>query len=271
MDRYSNIRDWIDDLPKRGKITFSKEEIEREFPNLRRNNIQLTLFRLARKKKIQSVWRGFWVVVPVEYGLKGVVDPIEYVAQLMAYLGQNYYIGLLSAAAMHGAAHQQPMELMLITQSRHLKDTKKSDTKINFSTKKEIPHQYVQQITSRSGYIAVSTPELTAIDLLLYVKSVGGINRVATVLSELAEIIDFDRVSISFFQNVHIADIQRLGYLLETVGFPEIAEQLYRKTIEAKIKFRKYPLCIKRKAENLSDFEVNEKWKIIVNEEIDID
>ena len=60
MDEYNNIRDWIDDLPKRGKITFSKEEIEQEFPNLKLNNIQLTLFRLARKKKIQSVWRGFW-------------------------------------------------------------------------------------------------------------------------------------------------------------------------------------------------------------------
>ena len=134
MNKYKSIRDWIEDLPKKGKITFSKEEIEQEFPNLKRHNIQLTLYRLVRKKKVQSVWRSFWVVVPVEYGLKGIVDPIEYVAQLMNYLGQNYYIGLLSAAAIHGAAHQQPMELMLITESRHLKDKKKSDTKICYDT-----------------------------------------------------------------------------------------------------------------------------------------
>jgi len=271
MNKYKSIRDWIEDLPKKGKITFSKEEIEQEFPNLKRHNIQLTLYRLVRKKKVQSVWRSFWVVVPVEYGLKGIVDPIEYVAQLMNYLGQNYYIGLLSAAAIHGAAHQQPMELMLITESRHLKDKKKSDTKINFTTKKEIPQQYLQQITARSGYIPVSTPELTAIDLLLYVKNVGGINRVATVLSELAEVLDFDKISSSFFKNISIADVQRLGYLIETVGFSDIAEQLYRKAKEANLKFRKYPLCIKRKQKNLSDFEVNERWKIVVNEIIDID
>ena len=271
MAEYNNIRDWIDDLPKKGKITFSKEEIEKEFPNLKQNNIQMTLYRLVRKKKIQSVWRGFWVVVPVEYGLKGIVDPIEYVAQLMDYLSQYYYIGLLSAAAIHGASHQQPMELMLITKSRHLKDRKKSDTKINFTTKKEIPQQYIQQITARSGYIPVSSPELTAIDLLSYNRNVGGINRVATVLNELAEVLDFNRVSASFFQNIHIADIQRLGYLLETLGFSEIAEMLHQKAFEANLKFRRYPICIKRKPKNLSDCAVNEKWKIIINEEIDID
>ena len=186
MIEYNNIRDWVEDLPKRGRITFSKEEVELKFSHLTNRNIQNTLNRLVVKKKIQSVWRGFWVVVPVEYGLKGIVDPIEYIAQLMDFLNQKYYIGLLSAAAIHGAAHQQPMELMLVTASNHLREKVKNDVKISFAAKKEIPQQYLQQITVKSGYIPVSTPELTAIDLLLYVKNVGGINRVATVLNELA-------------------------------------------------------------------------------------
>ena len=271
MIEYNNIRDWIEDLPKRGKITFSKEEVELQFPHLTNRNIQNTLNRLVVKKKIQSVWRGFWVVVPIEYGLKGVVDPIEYIAQLMNYLGQKYYIGLLSAAAIHGAAHQQPMELMLITASNHLREKVKNDVKISFATKKEIPPQYLQQITVKSGYIPVSTPELTAIDLLLYVKNVGGINRVTTVLNELAEVIDFEKISLDFFQKANVADIQRLGYLLETLGFIEIANSLFQKTNEANLKFRKYPLCIKKQSMNLTDFPVDKKWKIIINEEIETD
>jgi predicted transcriptional regulator of viral defense system len=271
MIEYNNIRDWVEDLPKRGKITFSKKEIELQFQHLTNRNIQNTLNRLVTKKKIQSVWRGFWVVVPVEYGLKGVVDPIEYIAQLMNFLGQKYYIGLLSAAAIHGAAHQQPMELMLVTDTNHLRDKIKNDVKISFAAKKEIPQQYLQQITVKSGYIPISTPELTATDLLVYVKNVGGINRVATVFNELAEVIDFDKISIDFFQNSNTSDIQRLGYLFETLGFTEIANSLFQKANEANLKFRKYPLCVKKQSMNLPDFPVNEKWKIIINEEIETD
>ena len=271
MIKYNNIRDWVEDLPKRGKITFSKEEIQLQFPYLTNRNIQNTLNRLVGKKKIQSVWRGFWVVVPVEYGLKGVVDPIEYIAQLMNFLGQKYYIGLLSAAAIHGAAHQQPMELMLVTASNHLREKIRNDVKISFATKKDIPQQYLQKITVKSGYIPVSTPELTAIDLLLYVKNVGGINRVATVLSELAEVIDFEKISPDFFQNANTADIQRLGYLLETLGFIEIADVLFQKANEANLQFRKYPLCIKKHPMNLTNFPADKKWKIIINEAIETD
>ena len=271
MIEYNNIRAWIEDLPKRGKITFSKKEVELQFSHLTNRNIQNTLNRLVKKKKIQSVWRGFWVVVPVEYGLKGVVDPIEYIAQLMDFIGHKYYIGLLSAAAIYGASHQQAMELMLVTNTNHLRDKIKNDIKISFVSKKEIPQQYLQQITVKSGYIPISTPELTAIDLLLYIKNVGGINRVATVLSELAEVIDFEKISADFFQNINTADIQRLGYLLETLGFIETADLLFQKANEANLKFRKYPLCIKKQPINLTKFSVDEKWKIIINEEIETD
>jgi predicted transcriptional regulator of viral defense system len=271
MEEYKNIRYWIEDLPKKGQITFSKEEIVKQFPHLTSHNIQNTLNRLVLKKKIQSVWRGFWVVVPVEYGLKGIVDPIEYIAQLMNFLGQNYYIGLLSAAAIHGAAHQQPMELMLVVGSNHLREKLKNDVKITFVSKKEIPIQYLQQITVKSGYIPVSTPELTAIDLLLYVKNAGGINRVATILSELAEVIDFEKVSADFFQIANTADIQRLGYLLEILGFDDIADKLFQKSQEVNLKFRNYSLCSNKKEMHISEYQINKKWKIIINETIEID
>ena len=268
MHEYYNIRDRVEDLPKNGKITFSKEEVERQFPGLSTHNIHNTLHRLVLKKKVQSVWRGFRVVVPVEYGLKGVVDPIEYIDRLMDYPGKEYYIGLLSASAIHGAAHRQPMELMLITASNHLREKIKNDVKISFSAKKDIPGRYIRQVAVRSGYIPVSTPELTAIDLLLHVKKSGGLNRVATVLNELAEVIDFEKVSPDFFRNIKTAEVRRLGYLPDTPGFPEAAGTLLRKAVEANLQFRRYPLCIKK---NTSVFPVDKKWKIVINEIVETD
>jgi len=198
MEQYSKIRYWIEDLPKRGRIVFSQQDAENQFPSLSLDSIRSSLYRLVKKGKIQSVWHGFFVIVTFEYGLKGVVPPIEYIDHLMKYLGKQYYVCLLSAAALQGASHQQPMEFYVITNSGNLRDKTKKDVKINFVTKKNIPMQYVTQQMVNSGYVNVSTPELTALDLIVYAKNVGGIVRVATVLSELAEVLDFEKIDTDF-------------------------------------------------------------------------
>ncbi|MDR1879664.1 MAG: type IV toxin-antitoxin system AbiEi family antitoxin [Tannerellaceae bacterium] len=271
MDRYDKMSRWIEDLPKRGKITFSRDEIDMLFPNMTKQNINNILHRLVLKKKIQSVWRGFFVVIPVEYALRGVVDAVEYIDQLMAHLGQKYYIALLSAAAMHGAAHQQPMVLMLVVESKPLREKSKNDVKITFVTKKEIPSTYLQQIKTRNGYIQVSTPELTAMDLVFYLKKVGGINRVATVLNELAEVIDFKRVENDFFVDFDTVIVQRLGYLLDELGYDEIADVLFEKAKQADLTFRNFPLSIIKNVDKSTTYQVNKKWGIIINEQIEID
>ena len=271
MEEYSKIGQWIEDLPKRGKSVFSKQEVENQFPALSYYSIRNALNRLSKKKKIQSVWRDFYAVILPEYGLKGIAPPIEYINQLMKFLGNDYYIALLSAAALQGAAHQTPMEFFVISNSRILRDKQKGDVKINFVTKKNIPTQYITQIMVSSGYVNVSCPELTAFDLLIYEKNVGGINRVATVLSELAETLNFSTISIDFLKSLNVAIIQRLGYLLDLLEFEELANVLFQKLKEANVKFRKYPLSVLSEKKNHSDFQTNDKWKIIINEEIDID
>jgi predicted transcriptional regulator of viral defense system len=271
MEQYSKIRYWIEDLPKRGKIVFSQQEIEKQFPHLSLDSIRSSLYRLVAKKKIQSVWHGFFVIVPVEYGLKGIVPPIEYIDHLMKYLGKDYYISLLSAAAMQGAAHQQPMEFYVITNSDNLRDKLKGDIKINFATKKNIPTQYLTQIMTNSGYVNVSTPELTAFDLIVYAKNIGGMNRVATVLSELAEAMNFEKSAVDFFKLFSNAAIQRLGYLLELLEFNDLSDTLEEKSKQAGIKFKKYPLSAVAKDVNLSGYPIDDKWKIIINTQIEID
>jgi predicted transcriptional regulator of viral defense system len=271
MEEYNKIGYWVEDLPKRGKIIFSKQEVLNQFPDMPHDNIRNTLYRLNKKRKIQSVWHNFYTVSLPEYGLNGIAPPIEYIDQLMKYLGKNYYVALLSAAEIQGASHQRPMEFFVISDSRILRDKHKKDTKINFVTKKNIPAQYITQVMASSGYVNISCPELTAFDLLIYEKNVGGINRVATVLSELAEAMNFENVNEEFLKSLNVAVIQRLGYLLDLLEFKELAEVLFLKSKNAGIKFRNYPLNVHLKKKDLSGFQRNDKWKIIINEEIDID
>ena len=271
MKEHNKIRQWIEELPKRGKTIFSKQEIVTLFPDIQNNNVRNTLYRLSKKKKIQSVWRDFYAVILPEYGLKGIVPPIEYIDQLMKFLGTDYYVALLSAATLQGSSHQMPMEFFVITNSRILRDKQKDEVKINFVTKKKIPTQYITRVMVNSGYVNISCPELTAMDLIIYEKNVGGINRVATVFSELAETLNFENISEGFLKSLNVAIIQRFGYLLDLLGFEKLANGWLQKIKNANIKFRKYPLSVLSEKKNYSDFQVNDKWKIIINEEIDID
>ena len=265
------IRDWIFELPQRGKITFSMDELKYQFPTHNRHTLSSAVGRLVEKRKIQSVWHNFYVVVPVEYELKGVIPPLVYIDQLMKHLQRDYYIGLLNAAVFYGAAHQQPQEFTIITDKKNFRDKYKNGVKINFVSKKEIPHSLIKKVTTKTGYVSVSNPELTAVDLILYHNETGGFSRIGTVLNELAEEISFDHVSPDFFKLIPTTAIQRLGYILDTVlGYSDLASTLLKKTEQARIKFRNTPLKpgIQQKE---NGYERNEKWKIIINETIEID
>jgi len=59
----------------------------------------------------------------------------------------------------------------------------------------------------------VSNPLLTCIDLINYHKSIGGLNRVATIVNELSEEVDINNINLSIFDIGQKADLQRLGFL----------------------------------------------------------
>lgn len=269
MEREQKIRNWILDLPKKGKITFSLDEVNTQFPRTTANNKRVSLWRLVEAGKIQSVWKGFYVIVPVEYELKGSVPPTVYIDQLMTYLNREYYIGLLNAAAFYGASHQQPQELTIITDKGNYRDKHKNEVKINFVGKKSIPSDYIQQKTTKTGYIKISGPELTAMDLIFYQYEIGGLSRAGTVLNELAEELDFNRVDNDFFTYFPSTTVQRLGYILdEVLEYKEIAQVLCDKAIQAGVSFRKSLL----KPENDTEqAPYNKRWRLVINEEIEID
>jgi len=56
--------------------------------------------------RVACVRKGFYVIVPLEYQAIGSVPAEWFVDDLMRFIGQPYCAGCLSAAAIHGAAHQ---------------------------------------------------------------------------------------------------------------------------------------------------------------------
>lgn len=269
-DSLYKIKDWIDDQQKRGRITFPYQEVVEKFPALTGQGVKNALNRLVKKSEIVPVLKGFYAVIPIGYALRGMIPPELYIDDLMKHLNRQYYISLVNAAVFYGAAHQQPQVFSVITSYPPMRATTKKGSRIVFiSTRKKIPQSCLKPYRTEYGDIQVSNPELTAADLITFQKEIGGLNRACTVLYELTESMNFGQLDSDFFNYVPASTIQRLGYLLENeLEQSDLAGILYLKSEEFYCKFQKTPLKYGKPTEHC---ETNAKWKIIINETIEID
>jgi predicted transcriptional regulator of viral defense system len=260
---------WIENLQAQGKYTFSYEQACIQFKDISNSAILKSLSRLSNKNKIVSVFKGFYVIITPEYSLKGMIPPLLFIDPLMKYAGKSYYISLLSAAALHGAAHQRPQEFFVITQLPQLRPTEKKGVKINYIGRKEMPLNFLEQRKTEAGYVDISNPELTAIDLLQYEKHIGGINRAATVINELAEAMNPERFTDEFISFVPVVMLQRLGFILDKIAEKSyLVEKLYSGMAKIYPTWQRMPL---KSGKSEKGFSSDSKWKIVVNTEIEID
>lgn len=215
FDNKMNMSDWIHGREIRGKATFSIVNVKDAFAERPSKSINTELSRQVSRGRVQSVYRGFYVIVPVQYQLKGVIPPVYYVDDLMDYVGKPYYVGLLSAAAMHGATHQRAMKTQVMTVLPRIKASGKNSL-LDWSYRQQIPEAFVMKKNAEIGTLRYSGPELTAVDLVQFASHVGGYQRVATVLAELMDSVDMGKID-ELLPFTTVATVQRLGYLLECV------------------------------------------------------
>jgi predicted transcriptional regulator of viral defense system len=258
---------WVEKQQSWGKYVFSLVQVRADFPDLSESAIKRALDRLSNKGRILSVYKGFYLIVPPEYTSRGVLPPLLFIDNLMQFVGKPYYVGLLSAAALHGAAHQQPQEFFVITDIRQT-TTQKKGLKINYITKKNISDSFLEKRKTEFGYVNVSNPELTAADLVYYDNRIGGVNRAASVLNELAEVMRPERITQELINTLTIPTIQRLGYLLDVIQKKELADKLYAESQKLKKDFFRQPL---KAGLEKTGFPTDERWKIVINTDIEID
>jgi len=190
--RYRHLGELVDALQASGRYTFRREEALAAL-EVSAGAFTKAMRRLAAKQRIVAPRRGFFVVVPLEYRSAGAPPASWFVDDLMTFHGRRYYVGLLSAAALHGAAHQQPQQFQVVT-DRPLRPTVVGRSSIRFFYKRELSSTPTAEIKTETGTLRTSTPEATAFDLVRYVAGAGNLNNVATVLAELAEVIDAERL-----------------------------------------------------------------------------
>lgn len=267
VKNYNYLEQYIGLVQSEGRLYFSLRDLEKKFPNQSAAAIKLALSRLSKKKKIVSVYRGFYLIIPPEYQARKILPAELFIDPLFKYLGRPYYLGLLSAAAFHGGAHQQAMETYVIINKPPIRDTKVEGLKINYIVKSDMSKHGIEQRKTDTGYINISNVELTALDLIDYQKRIGGLNRAVTVLSELSDAMDSQRMIDVLDNNFSLTALQRFGYLLDIVlGKKELAG-IIKNYLKNKQTFR-VPL---RQGSKKDGFNVNPVWKIIENKKIETD
>lgn len=258
MKRY--LDNYIESLMTKGRYWVTREELYSQF-NVNDSAVRHGLRRLTGSKRIFPVRSGFYTLIPPEHRMSGVLPPEMFIDDFMRYLGRPYYVGLLSAAALHGAGHQQPQIFSVIINQPPVRPIQNKGLSIRFPVKSGMPQNGIRKKKTSTGFFSVSSPELTAMDLMAYLRQSGGLSAVTSVLEELTEQMVPEELEQIVRNYVPAAALQRLGFIIEEVfGRSELAVPVFNEL--QRRSFFHIPL---NPAEPGKGSPVNKKWKISVN------
>jgi predicted transcriptional regulator of viral defense system len=256
-----SARNFIANLAAAGRYHFGSRDA-RDGLGVSQDASKLALHRLIKQGLLASPARGFYVIVPPEYRSLKSLPADQFIPALMQRLGVAYYAGLLSAAQYHGAAHHRPQEFqVMVAKSRRAIVT--GAVRVTFIVRKHIDSIPVQNFNTPRGTIRVSTPEATAVDLVGYPGHIGGLDQTATILSELAEKLDPEKLAIAA-QNAPMPWAQRLGYLLDRVGANDRAGPL-----KSYVQKNARQTALLLPTAKVNDAVRNADWKLIINAEVE--
>ncbi|MBL8829225.1 MAG: type IV toxin-antitoxin system AbiEi family antitoxin [Planctomycetaceae bacterium] len=176
-----------------------------------------------------------------------------------------YYVGLLTAAGLHGASHDQSQEFQVVT-DRPIRSITVGRARIRFFASRFVSEVAVTNFKTPTGSMRVSTLETTAIDLVRFAKAAGQLDNVATVIAELASEIDSKKLVVAAKVADDVPNAQRLGFILDRVRARPLAEPL-RGWIERQSP-KPVPLRSSRRGH---DAREDRRWNVLVDQPLDIE
>lgn len=260
-----NLASYVTEQLSNGKLVFTPGDAEKAL-GISRGAFLDAAEKLQKRQLLLSPRRGFYVIVPPQYLNWGSPPPASFIDALMRHEKRPYYVGLLKAAEFHGASHHAVMEFQVITDKR-LPNIRAGRTNIVFYFRKDMGavSAGLEERKTDTGYMKISSAELTVLDLIRYPQANGGLDNVLTVLGELGSLLDSQKL-IKLCRAYEAPVVQRVGYLLSLAGFRSGARDLC-KYISARGALRWVelePLLAKNSKLSPSVIERDKNWRVIV-------
>lgn len=258
-------KEYIKHLLSLESYSFSLEEIS-NYTGSEGTSLKFELARLVEKSEIMNLRKGFYLIIPPRYSKQGYIPIQLYIDKLCKSLNRNYYLGFYSAAKFHGASHQQSQREYVMIEKPKLSDIKKGDLDIRFITTSKWPTRNITERKSDAGIFKISSPALTAVDLIHHQTKLGGINRMLAILEELTEEITNTDINDLLTWYPHRSTLQRFGFILE-----ELQTNLNLNSISEYLKSGQFfPVLLSPKG-NQKPGSVDNKWKVDVNIKLESD
>jgi len=259
-----SLKEYIFNHLAQGKYFFTQQEVLSAL-NLSPNQFKFQAYRLSQKKLIQRLVCDFYMIIAPEYYYLGSLPPHWIIDPLMKYLGQEYYIGLLSAGSMHGSTEQQPMVFQVVT-DRTTRMIWLERTTIEFHVSKTCASAVTTSLKTSVGYVKISTREQTMVDMVKYYPVAGFLSNAASVIQSLCEDSDPQKLAVVVEQEKTKSVLQRLGYILETVQCPQFAQ-----VVEDEISKRSIEYTLLKPDFYIKSGEKSSRWKIVINDTLELE
>lgn len=260
----TTLERWIDELQSRGQYTFVRADAVTG-SGLSPEAVKKALQRLVRRGRIVKLKDYFFVLVPLEYASAGAPPPSWFVHDLMVAMKFPYYVGLLSAAALHGASHHQPQEFQVVT-DRSVRQLVAGRGRIRFFASKFVVKAAVMDVKTPTGHIRVSTPESTAVDLVRFAKAAGHLDHVGAVLADLSSALDPRKLLDAVRVIQDLPNAQRLGYILDRVHGPALT-----KTLHGWVERQAPRDVLLRSGRRAADAPADRRWHVLVNQPLEVE
>jgi len=210
---------FVERQQERGRSGFSLEALVRE-TGLKRIAARMQLRRLHHVVQLHPR-SDFYLAVDPLHSRVG-APPVEWwIDDFFASRGEAYYIGLLSAAALHGSSPQAIQVTQVVVESFR-PSLRIGRRRIQFTVKQDAGRTPVMTPRGARVPVKVSTPEATFFDLIRYEKKLGGMPRVIDVIDGLA--LSADGMAAALAQDLEVKLMQRAGFLLENIGRQALAK-----------------------------------------------
>jgi hypothetical protein len=205
-----------------GQVAFSLADLIRE-TGLSRVAATRQLGRLGAAVVRVSRLQPFFLIVPPEHRGRG-APPVEWwLGDYFRWLGEPYYLALLSAAGAHGSNPQglQATQVMTGAPRRVLAV---GELRVHFFVKRRVERTLTQELANAYAPTRVSTPAATVFDLVRYAERIGGIGRAVETLRPLLPTMSPAELRQVLEAEAEVATAQRMGYVLEKLGQTKLAD-----------------------------------------------
>jgi len=269
----ATLDSYLDDLLARGRAYFSRDAALAAL-GLKPSALAAAITRSIKKRRLANPRHGFYLILRPEDQIASAPDPVKWIDPLMKHQGIDYRISLLRAAAFHGSSHQATMVFQIVV-PRQLRDFDLGRHRVQFlyqaaeSFSQINTPKLVSKMKSDTGFANVAGVELTLLDCVRYFHKAAGINGVAQIAKDIGAKANPRSLAkaAAAYEN---SAVRRLGYLLDQVGHGRQAHALEPFVKRAKTMLPLDPAAKPIVAALAQAHERNAKWKLMINEMVEI-